>query len=648
MRKFFSAVLLAMIFVSGYAQKKAAKPAVLFTVNKEAVSADEFIYLYKKNHQAKEDFTDAKIEEYFNLFVNFKLKVAEARTRGIDKTAEFTKEYNSYKDELRKPYLPEGKILDSLTKLTYARLQYDVSAAHILIGLTPDATPEDTAQAHRTAITLKKRAEEGEDFGSLAALYSEEPSAQTTKGNLGYFTALQMVYPFEEAAYNGKPGDIVGPIRTRFGYHVLKIGDRRPSRGEVEVSHVMLRTGGARDNAKTKNLAFEIHAQLQGGADWDELCKQFSEDPGSKDTGGRLRPFGVGAMNNLPEFDQTAFALKNPGEISDPFQTQLGWHIIRLERKIPLPTLEEATASLKSRVSRDERVQLSKRSMMVKLKKDLLFVENEAVKTKVVALADTSLVKGRWKVAATFKASKETLFTLQGKKILASEFLSYVQKEQRPNSLTPEAYLELLYTNFTEATINAAFENNLVSTNPDFELLLKEYYEGILLFDIMEKEVWKKASEDSVGQRAYFTANASKYQAKERIAGTILYTGTEKSTRLVIDAYKKGDTTELNKTIKAEVLYSESGYFQREDRPFLAEMKWETGLHVVQSGTSYYLVEVNAMVPAGPMKFEEARATVISDYQNKLEEQWLTDLRKKYPMKVNDKTKKDVVEKLKS
>lgn len=648
MRKLFSAVVLAMIVVSGVAQKKAAKPAVLFTVDKETVAADEFIYLYKKNHQAKEDFTDEKIEEYFKLFVNFKLKVAEARSRGLDKTPEFEKEYNSYKDELRKPYLPEGKILDSLVKLTYARLQYDVSAAHILVGLKPDATPEDTLQAYNTALTLKKRAQDGEDFGSLASLYSEDPSAQTNKGDLGYFTALQMVYPFEEAAYSGKAGDIVGPVRTRFGYHVLKIGDKRPSRGEVEVSHIMLRTGGQRDDAKTKNLAFELHAQLQGGADWNELCKQFSEDPGSKDNGGKLRPFGVGAMNALPEFDRTAFGLQKPGELSDPFQTQYGWHIVRLERKIPLPPLEESAASLKTRIARDERVQVSKRSMMVKLKKDLAFAENAAVKTKVLALADTSLAKGRWKIPAAFKASKETLFTLQGKKTPAGDFLNYVQKEQRSNSMTPEAYLELLYTNFSEAAISSAFESKLIGTNPDFELLLKEYYEGILLFDIMEKEVWKKANEDSAGQRAYFQANAARYQAKERIAGSILYTGTEKSTRLVIEAYQKADSLELAKAIQSEVLYSESGYFQREDRPFLADMKWEPGLHVVQQGNSYYLVEVNGLVPPGPMSFEEARATVITDYQNKLEEEWLAALRKKYPLNVNDKTKKDVVEKLKS
>ncbi len=645
--RFCSAVLMVVVVcVSGYAQK--IKQPVLFTVDKTTVTADEFVYLYKKNHQAKEDFTEENINEYLNLFINFKLKVTEARARGIDQTPEFLKEYNSYKEELRKPYLPEGKIIDSLVKLTYERLKYEVNASHILIGLKPEATPEDTLQAYNTAVTLKKRVEDGEDFGSLAALYSEDPSAQTNKGDLGYFTALQMVYPFEEAVYNHNPGAVVGPVRTRFGYHVLKVGDKKPSRGEVEVSHIMLRTGGQRDDAKTKNLAFTLYDQLRAGADWNELCKNYSEDPGSKDSGGRLRPFGVGAMAALPEFDRVAFGLQTPGGFSDPFQTQYGWHIVKLERKIPLASFEELSASLKSRVSRDERVQVSKRALMSKIKKELSFTENAGVKSKVMALADTSLTKGRWKTPATIKASKEILFSLQGKKVPVSDFVKYVEQEQLPNSMTPDKYLELLYTQYTENVMNNTFEQKLVTTNPEYELLLKEYYEGILLFDIMEKEVWKKASEDSAGQQKYFSKHADKYHANERIGATLYYVGSQESADLIAQAFQKGDSLELNRVIQAEAVHAEAGFFQREDRPFLSDVPWKEGVYKVRKGNSSYLIEVVSVVPPGPLTFEEARAAVISDYQNSLEEQWLAQLRKKYPLKVNDKTKKDVVEKLKS
>lgn len=647
MTRFLIAAACVMMCVAGFAQKKTSKPQVLFTAGSEQTTADEFIYLYKKNHPAKEDFTDQKIEEYLNLFINFKLKVAEARSRGIDKTPEFTKEYNTYKDELRKPYLPESKIIDSLVKLTYERLKKDVSAAHILVEVKSTATPADTLKAYNTALDIKKQVLAGDDFATKASHYSNDQSIRVIGENLGYFTTLQMVGPFEEAVYGGKPGDIVGPLRTSFGYHIIKIGNTRPSRGEVEVSHIMLRAG-TRDEAAAKKLIFEIHSQLRGGTAWDELVKKYSEDPGSKDNNGKLRPFGVGALARIPEFDEAAFSLKTPGELSDPFQTSLGWHIVRLERKIPLPSFEESAASLKSKVARDQRVQLSKTALTRKLKKDFGFTENAATKANVISLADTTLTKGKWKIPGSFSSGKETLFTIQKQKITAHEFLSYVQNNQRSSSMEPAKYIEFLYTAFVESTITAALENKLIASNPEFSMLLKEYYEGILLFDIMEKEVWKKASEDSAGQRKFFDTHPELYQADERIDATIYYADSKANLDLLNKSILAKDSTGAREIVKTRNIYSEAGNFQREDRPALKEIEWKPGHYITQNGNTSYLVVVNKMIPAGALSFEDARASIVSEYQNELEKNWLTALRQKYPVKVNDKTKKYVVEKLKS
>lgn len=646
MTRFLIAAACVMMCVAGYAQTK-AKPRVLFTVGNDNVTADEFIYLYKKNHPTKEDFTDPKIEEYINLFINFKLKVAEARSRGIDKTPEFTKEYNTYKDELRKPYLPESRIIDSLVKLTYERLKKDVSASHILVEVKTTDAPADTLEAYNTALTIKKQVLAGDDFATKASAYANNPSIKVLGENLGYFTALQMVYPFEEAVYSGKPGDIVGPVRTSFGYHIVKIGDSRPSRGEVEVSHILLRAG-TREEAAAKNLIFDIHKQLRAGTSWDELVKKYSEDPGSKDINGKLRPFGVGALARFPEFDEAAFALKTPGELSEPFKTSLGWHIVRLERKIPLPSFEESAASLKGRVARDQRVQLSKTALTSKLKKDFGFVENAAIKAKVIALADTTLTKGKWKTPGSFSSGKETLFTLQKQKITAQEFLSYVLTNQRSNGMEPAVYMEFLYAAYVESTISTALENKLMASNPEFVMLLKEYYEGILLFDIMEKEVWKKASEDSLGQHKFFVAHPELYQAGERIEATLYYSDTKANLDLLSKSILAKDSTGARELVKARNIYSESGNFQREDRPALKEIEWKPGHYTAQSGNIYHLVVVTKLIPAGALSFEDARTSIVSEYQNELEKNWLAALRKKYPVKVNDKTKKYVVEKLKS
>lgn len=647
MTKFLIAAALAMICVVGYSQKKSPKPATFFTVGKEVTTADEFIYLYKKNHLGKEEYTDSKIEEYLNLFINFKLKVAEARTRGIDSTPEFKKEYNTYKDELKKPYLPESKIVDSLVALTYKRLHTEVSAAHILIEVKADASPQDTAQAYNTAVSIKKQLLAGDNFTTKAGLYSDEPNAKASGGNLGYFTALQMVSPFEDAVYENKPGDIVGPVRSTFGYHIIKVGPNRPSRGEVEVSHIMLRNG-SRDDVKAKALIFDIRAQLRKGVKWEDLVKQHSEDPGSKDLGGKLRPFGVRALERIPQFDSVAFSLKTPGEISEPFQTAFGWHIVRLERKIPLPSFEESAASLKNRIARDPRIQISRQAVMSKLKRDFAFTENAATKAKVLALADTALMKGKWKIPGSFSSGKETLFTLHNKKVSAYDFLNYVQQNQRSNSMNAEKYMELLYTTYTETVIHEAFENKLMATNPEFKMLLTEYYEGILLFDIMEKEVWKKAGEDSVGQHAFFESHPELYKAGERVNATIYYADNKSNLDLLSKSILSNDSVVVSDILKNRSVFSETGTFQRVDRPALQNIDWKPGHYSSQNGTTHHLIVVHKIVPAGALSFDDARASVISEYQNELEKNWLASLRKKYPVKVNDKTKKYVVEKLKS
>jgi peptidyl-prolyl cis-trans isomerase SurA len=647
MMRSVAAALMILIFWVGEAQKSRKKPSpeVLFSVNNRPVLTNEFSYLYKKNHQnQKEDFTREKIDEYLQLFINFKLKVEEARARGLDTTRIFITEFNTYKDELRRPYLPEGRMLDSLVMLTYNRLKEEVRASHILIGIKPDATPADTLEAYRKIADIRSRAQAGEDFGMLASTYSEDPSARTNKGDLGYFTALQMVYPFENAAYLGKPGDIVGPVRTRFGFHLVKIFDRKPARGEVEVSHIMIRTGADKDETQARNLVFEIYDQLKGGVPWEDLCAQHSEDANSKGNGGRLRPFGVGAMAAAPEFDQVAFALQQPGDISDPFQTAYGWHIVRLERKIPLPSFEELATSLKPRVQRDERVQLSRKALNEKLKKEFTFRENETVKASTFSLADTTLTKGKWKV--TSLPGSETIFSLKGKSISANDFVQYIKIHQRASTASPGQYIGQLYEGFVESVMNEAYEEQLVKRNPDYEMLVKEYYEGILLFDIMEKEVWNKASEDTLGQRSFFNSHSSNYKAGERVVAEIFSSTVKENLTELAEALQVKDTLRVQELVRARKVRQENGTFQRADRPVLSLIAWSPGDHTAENSGMYYLVRILNILAPGPMSFEEAKAAVISDYQNYLEKNWVEQLRKKYPVKINEKEKQKIYKQL--
>jgi peptidyl-prolyl cis-trans isomerase SurA len=185
-------------------------------------------------------------------------------------------------------------------RLTYERLKEEVKASHILIMVEPDASPADTLKAYTRIVDIRNKILQGEDFAAAAIAYSEDKSAKVNQGSLGYFSSLQMVYPFETAAYQTPVGQVSLPVRTRYGYHILKVFDRRPARGEVEVSHIMIRTSDEKDLSKAKNTIFTIYEQLQAGVKWEELCKQYSEDPATKDSGGKLRPFGTGGMAGVP------------------------------------------------------------------------------------------------------------------------------------------------------------------------------------------------------------------------------------------------------------------------------------------------------------------------------------------------------------
>ena len=643
-------ILLCSFAIVGLAQTKKDKPKktdVLFTVNNKSIRSEEFIYLYKKNHQTKPDeYSKENILSYLDLFINFKLKVEEARQRGMDTTSAFVNEYNSYRNELLKPYLPDNKIIDSLTHQTYERLKQEVRASHILIGVKPEATPADTLVAFSKIMDLKKRAQAGEDFGALAATYSEDPSARVNKGDLGYFTALQMVYSFETAAYETQVGEMSAPIRTQFGYHIIKINDKRPARGEVEVSHIMIRTGNEKDSGTTKNTIFNVYDQLSAGASWDELCRQYSEDVSSKESNGRLRPFGVGAMASVPQFEQVAFSLQDAGEISDPFETAFGWHIIRLERKIPLPPFDQIKIQLRSKVAKDERVQISRNAWQEKLKKDFKFFENEKTKTAVITSADSSLMKASWKPHRLADMDSEILFMLKDSGYSVKSFTDFVLKNQRNTKERPNVIMNRLYDQYVDQLLIRLLEHKISNGNPEFKMLSNEYYEGILLFEIMEKEVWNKAADDSVGQVEYFNQHRSKYKAGER-AEAIFYSSTDSVFRRPLrQLIANEDSPSKIKFIEEKKLREESGIYEKGNKNILDKVDWQPGVYFTENNGMYYLAQIRRILPSGEMTFEEARASVVGDYQQELESNWISLLRKKYPVKVNEKAKVYVLDKL--
>lgn len=644
--RFFLLVLLSTLISAACAQSgdQREKPKVLFSVNSRNVTTEEFAYLFRKNHPRKEDYTEAKVGAYLDLLVTFKLKVAEAFARGYDTTRSFRKEFSSYRAELRKPYRADQDQLEKLTRQAYERMTLEVRASHLLVSLASDAKPEDTLAAYKKVVAFRDRVINGEDFETLARTFSDDPSARTNGGDLGYFTVMQMVYPFEEAAYGLKTGELSTPVRTRFGYHLIRVTDRRMARGEVEVSHIILRTG-TKDDTRVRTKIFEIHSELQAGRSWDELCKEYSDDGATKNSGGRLRPFGIGALSGVPQFEQVAFSLHSPGEISDPFQSAYGWHIVRLERRIPTPPYEQVAESLRRRVSRDERLRTADDRQRARQLSRYGYAANAEVERKLLGYADSTLLKAQWRFKGPTELRGQALFTLDGRPHTVNDFVRYAEQEQEMQSLSPKAALELLIKSFVTSCLDDREDEDLMRDHAEYRNLVNEYREGILLFTIMEKEVWNKAAADTVGLRSYYQANQSSYVSGERVRARIFASDDSAFVTSALKKIQSGDTLTQSDMKRFKSAQGPRNFAPGESKA-VDRVPRMMGVHKTKVDATHYLVQVETLVPPGTRSLEEIRAQVISDYQDQLEKAWVKGLRGKYPVKVNTKARKSVIREL--
>jgi peptidyl-prolyl cis-trans isomerase SurA len=530
MRKFSSFHFL-LVFISSCAilQKPEIEDATLFSINENPSLADEFIYVYEKNNFNNESiYTEQDVDEYFELFVNFKLKVAAAKSAGMDTTQTFLDEFATYRDQLVKPYLSETKEQERLVQEVYDRMKYEIDASHILLIVDLAATPDDTAKAYQKILEIREQAVSGDDFGELALKYSEDPSVKSNKGRLGYFSAFQMVYAFEDAAYRTEVDSVSDIVRSRFGYHILKVHDKRESSGKVKVSHIMIRSKeNNTDSTFIKNKIFEIYDRIVGGADWSELCVKYSDDQRTKNNGGTLPFIGLKQIND-DAFENVAFGLQNPGEISDPVKSKFGLHIIKLVEKKTLEPFEEIKKDLEKRVSKDDRSKLSQEAVISKLKIQNNFQEYSGTRDKIIQLADSTLLEGKWVATATDSISKDSLFSIDGNPYYAASAILEIEKKQkRKTGGDPKSYMNELVNDFVGESLMNYEEDYLIKTNREFRMLVNEYYEGILLFEIMNQKVWEKAVEDSLGLQDFFQNHRQSYYWGERVDAAIISTADE-------------------------------------------------------------------------------------------------------------------------
>lgn len=623
------------------------KPAPwVFTYGSDTVYKPEFERLLSKNKTSKDAPDEKAVREYLELYENFKMKVKEAKLKQLDTMQSFTTELSGYRNQLAKPYLSDKKVTDALINEAYDRMKWEVNASHILINCAENANPKDTLAAYNKILDLRKRYLKGERFDSLAAKYSEDPSAVKNFGSLGWFTSFHMIYPFESYAYHTPKGEVSMPFRTRFGYHILKVNDRRAARGEVKVAHIMVRTGpGASDEVmkEAKEKIDSAYMKLMKGESFDNMVEQYSQDDGSKANKGVMNWFG--SFSNFPEeFKDIAFSLQKD-EVSKPFKTSFGYHIIKVLDKRPLPEQKEIEESIKTKIARDSRAESSKVVVAQRIKKENNYKEYAANIKEVSALLDSNFLKGTW-VYDDAKANNKPVVSFNKQEYTESELGRYLQmnQEAQPNGSIQMTFNKM-FRRFSDDKALEYEESQLEVKYEDFRNLMQEYHDGILLFDLTDKMVWTKAVSDTAGLEKFHEANRNKYMWKERVK-VLTYSALDekakKEAMKMATAGKSADEikTKLNKKVGGTIVVTEQKA-ERGENPAMDKLWDKKGVvDIPNEGSSYKFYVVEGIVGPEPKSLKEARGMVTSDYQTYLEKEWIKSLRDKYPVTVNEETVK--------
>ncbi len=518
-RRILFSVYIFLVFSSLRLAAQQSTP--LFWIGGEAQSAEEFMYAYNKNRQAvSSQFSEADLEEYFDLYVNFKLKVKEARALGYHLSPAFNDEMATYRVQLAKPYLTEKIISNDLVDEAYKRTLEEVEASHILLELPPNASPADTLQAWKKLEEIKQRVARGEAFPKLARELSQDPSAKQNNGYLGFFGAFQMVYPFENAAFKTPVGQVSDPFRTSFGYHIVLVHSRRPAQGSFRLAHIFLKTQQA-DSALARKRAGEIIDRLKNGDDWIELARRYSDEATNKDKGGELPWLTLRQLP--PAFASEIEKLAAPGAISQPVKSEAGWHIFKLLEKKPVPPLEEVRDMIEARISKDERSQKKNALAAEALIEKLGATVYDSTLQQAKRIEDGSLPDGKWTYDASQPFLKNKLLSSADTILTVEDFYTYVEQKQRKTTgMSSTSYADLLWHQFLFETLEDLEIRLLAKTNNSYRFLYREYYEGTLLFEIMNEKVWQFANKDTTGLASFFGKQRQRYQWDERAKATIV------------------------------------------------------------------------------------------------------------------------------
>ena len=651
--KIRSSLLISMIFLlSAVCQAQDLNNKILMTIGDNKIQAGEFIRMYKKSIEPGKPLD---IDNYLEQFIVFKLKVSDAVAQGFDTTKAFRNELSGYRNQLAQNYLTDAQTKEKLLSKTYQRSLTEINAWHILIALVPEASSEDTLKAWQKASDVRERIIKGEPFERVARAASDDQSVKINGGNLGYFTVFQMIMPFEDAAYSLKIGAISEPVRTPYGYHIIKVTDKRPSKGKIKVAHIMKSAPPGTSESEAKLAEEEINSiykKLQDSASFKELAAMYSDHKESALKGGELDWFGVGEI--ISDFSEAAFSLRDTGDYTKPVRTIYGWHIIKLTDRKPPGSFEETRSYLESKINQSNLNSISKKSFVEKLKKEYNFKINEEAYIWFVQNTDTLIIQGLKKYDRTTMPATN-LYKFANQYLTTNSFANYIEK-RGSMVVTNDSVIFINRSIETRAADHLiTYENSVLEKKyPEFRYLMNEFHDGMLLFEISEKKVWNRVSNDSTGLKQYYEDHKNNYLSKQSIDAKIYTLRSPKGEKTLSSAFKKyskkPDTDGLmikkfNKNNDSLLIINQQKWIRGED-PEIDNLKWVTGIQSFKKGGFPSIILINTVNAPVPLSFKEVQVEMMTGYQDYLEKEWIGQLKKKNSVKIDNLVLGEVKEKL--
>ena len=641
-----------LFFMIGLGVFSQNKKDVLLTIDDIPVYTEEFKKVYTKNLELVQDESQKDVAAYLDLFIDYKLKISEAYRQRLHEDPTYKKEFAKYEEQLSRNYLYEDKVIDDLAWEAYQRGLDEIHASHILILVGYEDLPQDTLSAYNKITKIRERALAGEDFTALAKETSEEPTAKEQGGDLGYFSVFAMVYPFESMAYNTKVGAVSEIVRTQFGYHILKVNDRRKRSNEITVSHIMISDKEEDQTFDPKERINEIYSLLKQGESFEELAEQYSDDKNSGKRGGKLGKFRKGDLRSA-EFEEGAFQLKEIGQFSKPVKSAFGWHIIRLDELHPIATFEEKKENLAKRVQDAARSKIVTNTVNKKIKEKYGYKVNEDYKEFFKQYLGDEVLRRKWQLDTLSSEEDKTLFTIGTKEVTYSDLATYIHDRQMRSKAykTKEGLISGMFDELETIELKDYFRKRLEFENDEYASIISEYRDGLLIFDVMNKNIWNKAKNDSIGLVNFYEANKENYKWKKRVDAIIAATKNQDIAEQLVEMFNAGRSPEeikeeLNADDTINVIISEGIYeIDNSDLPkyFIAI----PGVSNYQTSDSFQVVKVKEVIPPSVRPLEDIRGRTLSDYQNYLEENWLNELRNSHVIEINKRTLKRVIKDLK-